>query len=92
LFETKCGWVLGTAIELIKDILSDSKVDKSEIDHVIVAGGLALIPKVQADISAFFDGKVLLNSISPGEVIVKGAAMHAAAVATAAAVLTEEQA
>lgn len=49
---------------------------KSEIDEVILVGGSTRIPKVQALLTDFFDGKELNKNINPDEAVAYGAAVQ----------------
>jgi molecular chaperone DnaK (HSP70) len=50
----------------VKQVLDDSKIEKSKIDQVVLVGGSTRIPKVQELLQAFFDGKPLNKEINPG--------------------------
>ncbi|CAM0872522.1 unnamed protein product [Alopecurus aequalis] len=65
-------------VEHIEKCLRDAKMDKSQIQDVILVGGSTRIPKVQQLLQDFFGGKKLCKSINPDEAIAYGAAVHAA--------------
>jgi heat shock protein 1/8 len=58
--------------------LKDSDIDKRKIHEVVMVGGSTRIPKVQAMIQEFFNGKQPNNSINPDEAVAFGAAVQAA--------------
>jgi heat shock 70kDa protein 1/2/6/8 len=65
-------------METVKSCLTDSNLDKSSIDDVVLVGGSSRIPKVQQLLADFFGGKDLCKSINPDEAIAFGAAVQAA--------------
>merc|ERR1712072_985691 len=60
----------------VKKALQDAKYDKSDIDEVVLVGGSTRIPKVQALLSNFFNGKELNQEINPDEAVAFGAAVQ----------------
>jgi len=66
------------SILTIERVLQEGKIDKSRIDHVVMAGGSSRIPKIQKLVSEFFQGKELFKSINPDEVVATGAAIQVA--------------
>jgi len=65
-------------IEPVKKVLKDAKFTKKEVDEVVLVGGSTRIPKIQALLTEFFDGKELNKSINPDEAVAYGAAVQAA--------------
>ncbi|PKK62808.1 heat shock protein 70 [Rhizophagus irregularis] len=65
-------------IEPIERVLQDAKIDKSQINEIVLVGGSTRIPKIQRMISEFFNGKELNKSINPDEAAAYGAAVQAA--------------
>lgn len=65
-------------IDLVAECLMDAGVDRSQIDDVIIAGGLSNISSVQELLRSFFKGKELRKSIKLDEAMVHGAAIQAA--------------
>merc|ERR1719316_2107135 len=61
----------------VQDVLSDSKMSKSEIHEIVLVGGSTRIPKVQALIKDFFNGKEPNRGINPDEAVAYGAAVQA---------------
>jgi len=62
----------------VERVLKDSKLDKKSIHEVVLVGGSTRIPKVQAMLQEFFNGKELNKSINPDEAVAYGAAVQAA--------------
>ena len=48
-------------------------MNKNEIDEVILVGGSTRIPKIQAMLQSYFDGKPLNRKLNPDEAIAIGA-------------------
>ncbi|MBA0752810.1 hypothetical protein Gogos_001612 [Gossypium gossypioides] len=65
-------------MEPVEKCLRDSKIDKSQVDEVVLVGGSTRIPKVQQLLQDFFNGKELCKSINPDEAVAYGAAVQAA--------------
>ena len=59
-------------------VLCDAKIDKSQVNEVVLVGGSTRIPRVQKIVSDFFGGKELNKSINPDEAVAYGAAVQAA--------------
>ena len=60
----------------IEKCLNDSKLDKSQIDEVVMTGGTSRIPKLCEMIQEYFNGKNLNKSINPDECVAYGAAVQ----------------
>ncbi|KAK8465415.1 hypothetical protein PHAVU_009G076700 [Phaseolus vulgaris] len=65
-------------METVDMCLVDSKMDKSDVDDVVLVGGSSRIPKVQQLLQDYFKGKELCMSINPDEAVAYGAAIQAA--------------
>jgi len=61
----------------VQDVLSDSKMSKSEIHEIVLVGGSTRIPKIQSLIKDFFNGKEPNRGINPDEAVAYGAAVQA---------------
>ena len=64
----------------VRKVLRDAKVDKTEVNGVVMVGGSTRMPMVQAAVGAFFDKPPLVN-LNPDEVVALGAAIQANALA-----------
>ncbi|KAK4134951.1 glucose-regulated protein [Trichocladium antarcticum] len=61
----------------VEQVLKDAKVSKSEVDDIVLVGGSTRIPKVQALIEEYFNGKKASKGINPDEAVAFGAAVQA---------------
>jgi len=62
----------------VEKVLRDSKIDKRQVNEVVLVGGSTRIPKVQQLITQFFNGKEPCRTINPDEAVAYGAAVQAA--------------
>jgi L1 cell adhesion molecule like protein len=62
----------------VEKCMRDSGIDKRSVHEVVLVGGSTRIPKVQAMIQEFFNGKEPCKSINPDEAVAFGAAVQAA--------------
>lgn len=76
-FESLCEDLFRKCMGPVEQVLTDSKMSKSEINDVVIVGGSSRIPRVQALLKEFFNGKELCQSIHPDEAIAYGAAVQA---------------
>jgi heat shock protein 1/8 len=67
-----------STLEPVEKALNDAKMDKGQINEVVLVGGSTRIPKVQKMLQDFFGGKALNFSINPDEAVAYGAAIQAA--------------
>jgi L1 cell adhesion molecule like protein len=65
-------------MEPVNQVLKDAKMSKGDVDEIVLVGGSTRIPKIQALLSDFFNGKELCKSINPDECVAYGAAVQAA--------------
>lgn len=77
-FEELCSDLFRGTLEPVKKCLRDAKLEKSQIDEIVLVGGSTRIPKIQQLLQAFFNGKALNKSINPDEAVAYGAAVQAA--------------
>ncbi|PCI27828.1 molecular chaperone DnaK [Candidatus Kaiserbacteria bacterium] len=77
-FEEICRPHFKKCIKYIETVLIDAKMGPNDIDEIVLVGGSTRIPKLQNDISQYFNGKKLNKSINPDEAIAYGAAIQAA--------------
>merc|ERR1712018_309410 len=77
-FEELCSDLFRGTLEPVEKAIRDAKMDKSNIDDVVLVGGSTRIPKIQKLLSDFFNGKELDKSINPDEAVAYGAAVQAA--------------
>ncbi|KAI3756063.1 hypothetical protein L1987_55876 [Smallanthus sonchifolius] len=65
-------------IQIVEKCLNDAKIEKSNVDEIILVGGSTRIPKVQCLLKEVFDSKELCKSVNPDEAVAYGAAVMAA--------------
>lgn len=65
-------------LEPVEKALRDAKLDKGQINEIVLVGGSTRIPKIQKLLQDFFNGKELNKSINPDEAVAYGAAVQAA--------------
>jgi molecular chaperone DnaK len=63
-------------LEPLKVALADADLSVSDVNEVILVGGQTRMPKVRAEVSAFF-GKELRQDVNPDEAVAIGAAVQA---------------
>ena len=77
-FEELCSDLFRKTFEPVEQVIKDSKMSKSQIDEIVLVGGSTRIPKVQSQLTDFFNGKTLNKTINPDEAVAYGAAVQAA--------------
>ena len=77
-FEELCGDLFRKTFEPVEKVIKDSGISKSKIDEIVLVGGSTRIPKIQKQLSDYFNGKELNKSINPDEAVAYGAAVQAA--------------
>jgi heat shock protein 1/8 len=77
-FEELCMDLFKKCMPPVEMVLKDASCGKGQVHEVVLVGGSTRIPKVQAMLSDFFNGKVLNKSINPDEAVAYGAAVQAA--------------
>lgn len=74
-FEQLVDSLVKRTLEPCKKALSDAKLQKSDIDQVILVGGSTRIPVIQKTVEEFF-GKAPSKGVNPDEVVAVGAAIQ----------------
>ena len=74
----------------VTQVLKDAKMSKDEIQQIILVGGSTRIPKIQAMLQDYFNGKPLNKSINPDEAVAYGAAVQAGILSGDAAQATKD--
>ncbi|CAF4419796.1 unnamed protein product, partial [Didymodactylos carnosus] len=77
-FEELCIDMFRNTIGPVDQALTDAKLQKRDIEEVVLVGGSTRIPKVQQLLSDYFNGKQLNKNINPDEAVAYGAAVQAA--------------
>jgi molecular chaperone DnaK len=65
-------------IDICKQTLEDAKLDKDEIEEVVLVGGMTRMPKIQQAVAAFFEREPC-KGVHPDEVVALGAAIQGSA-------------
>jgi len=65
-------------LEPVEKALKDAKMDKAQIEEIVLVGGSTRVPKIQKLLSEFFNRKELCKAINPDEAVAYGAAVQAA--------------
>ena len=68
-FEDLCSDLFRKTFEPVEQVLRDSKISKSNIHEIVLVGGSTRIPKIQQQLSDYFNGKQLCKSINPDEAV-----------------------
>jgi molecular chaperone DnaK len=74
--ESLVDHLIKKTFEPVKACLKDAKLSASEIDEVILVGGMTRMPKIIEEVKKFF-GKEPNRSVNPDEVVAIGAAIQA---------------
>lgn len=77
-FEEMCAALFNATLEPVEKVLSDARLDKAEVDEIILVGGSTRIPKIRKIVSEYFGGKTLNVSINADEAVAYGAAAQGA--------------
>lgn len=80
LFETLSNSLLKRCYQPLEKALEDARLDKSDIDEIILVGGSTRIPAVR-NLLADYLGKPLNETVNPDEVVAMGAAVQAGIIA-----------
>ncbi|MEC9435342.1 MAG: molecular chaperone DnaK [Pseudomonadota bacterium] len=74
--ESIVGDLIARTLKPCEAALKDAGVSKSEIDEVVLVGGMTRMPKVIEEVTKFF-GKEPHKGVNPDEVVAMGAAIQA---------------
>ncbi len=74
--ESLVGELIRNSIKPCKAALKDAGLSTSEVDEVVLVGGMTRMPKVVEEVSKFF-GKEPHKGVNPDEVVALGAAIQA---------------
>ncbi len=76
--ETLCEDLVERTVDICKQTLLDAKLDKDEIEDVILVGGMTRMPRVQEAVAGFFEREPC-KGVHPDEVVALGAAIQGSA-------------
>jgi len=77
-FEELCQDLFRRTLEPVGKVLRDSKIDKGDVDELVLVGGSTRIPRIVKLISDFFNGREPNKGVHPNEAVAYGAAVQAA--------------
>src|SRR5690349_4812777 len=76
--EGLCEDLIERCVDICKQTLEDARLERDEIDDVVLVGGMTRMPKVQDAVQDFF-GRPPNKGVHPDEVVALGAAIQGAA-------------
>jgi molecular chaperone DnaK len=79
--EELAGDLIERTVDICQQTLEDARLDKDEIEEVILVGGMTRMPKIQQAVAAFFEREPC-KGVHPDEVVALGAAIQGAALVT----------
>ncbi len=68
-FENLCTDLFKKTITIVDETLKSAKINKSDIDEIVLIGGSVKIPTTQSLLREYFDGKPLNKEIKPDEAV-----------------------
>ena len=75
-FETATAHLTQRTLTASRKVLRDAKLEKTEIEGVVLVGGSTRMPQVRKAVASFF-GREPLTNLNPDEVVALGAAISA---------------
>ena len=75
-FDAATAELTARTLAAVRKALRDARLERDEIQGVVMVGGSTRMPQVQAAVAQFF-GKPPLNNLNPDEVVALGAAIQA---------------
>ncbi|KAF8201904.1 heat shock protein 70 family [Mycena galopus ATCC 62051] len=77
-FEELCDHLFRGVLAPVEKVLRDSKIDKANVNEIVLVGGSSRIPRIIELVTSFFNGKRPATNINPEEATACGAAVQAA--------------
>ncbi|KAL7672634.1 hypothetical protein ACOME3_007517 [Neoechinorhynchus agilis] len=77
-FEELCLDLFRSTLRPVERALKDAKLNRNQIDEIVLVGGSTRIPKIQKILKEYFGGKEPNKGINPDEAVAYGAAIQAA--------------
>jgi len=74
-----CGALISRSLDVVRDVLLDAKLKPSEVDDVILVGGMSRMPLVRDQLKTVF-GKSPQASVNADEAVALGAALYSGSV------------
>ncbi|MEY4712760.1 MAG: putative chaperone, Hsp70 (DnaK) family, partial [Pseudomonadota bacterium] len=75
-FEAATADLTARTLAAVRKALRDAKLDREDVQGVVMVGGSTRMPQVQRAVGEFF-GRAPLNNLNPDEVVALGAAIQA---------------
>jgi molecular chaperone HscA len=75
-FDAVTATLTARTLGAVRKALRDAKLDKDEVQGVVMVGGSTRMPQIQQAVAGFF-GRAPLNNLNPDEVVALGAAIQA---------------
>ena len=75
-FENMCSDLIKRSLTPVEKCIKDSDLDASQVDEILLVGGMTRMPKVQDVVKDFF-GKKPNQGVNPDEAVAIGAAIQA---------------
>ena len=77
-FENLCSDLFKQTTETVKEVLKDAKLEKDDVNEVVLIGGSTRIPKIRSMLKKMFKNSRVNHTINPDEAVACGAAIQAA--------------
>jgi heat shock protein 1/8 len=77
-YDDLCSDLFSRIVSFIDEILNKARLSKSDIDEVLLVGGMTRTPKLQEVVKKYFGGKEPCKGVNPDEAIAIGASIMAA--------------
>jgi len=77
--EKICEPLLSRTLDVVRDVLLDAKLRASEVDDIILVGGMSRMPMVRDKLKSLF-GKAAQASVNADEAVALGAALYSGSV------------
>lgn len=75
-YERLCRDLFILCLKPVEDVLESCGLSKSEVDEIVLVGGMTRDPLIKKNLGLFFLGKEPNSSINPDEVVAMGAAIQ----------------
>ena len=77
-FENLCSKLFKQTTDTVEEVLKDAKLEKDDVDEVVLIGGSTRIPKIRTMLKNMFKNSRVNHTINPDEAVARGAAIQAA--------------
>lgn len=77
-FDSLCGDLFKRCLNVVEKVLAKEKVQKQEINHVLLIGGATRMQKIREMLSEFFCPEIVRSNVNADEAIARGAAICSA--------------